>query len=178
MMSNKHIGITLFILVSLLKSLNASGQQLEEGDARAMIQANFIYQFAVNSNWPAEVKKGKFQIVVVGNENVFKHMAEKYGTKPIGAQAIEVVNATAWNAGQFAQIIFVDKSKKSELQKIIKEGKSKSMLVVTNWDGALSAGACINFKNIENSIRYEMNELSISERKITPGNKLLQWKVQ
>jgi hypothetical protein len=154
------------------------GQQLEEGDARAMIQANFIYQFAINSNWPIEVKKGKFQIVVVGNENVFKHMAEKYGTKPIGAQAIEVVNASAWNAGQFAQIIFVDKSKKSELQKIIKEGKSKSMLVVTNWEGALTAGACINFKNVENSIRYEMNELSMSERKITPGNKLLQWKVQ
>ncbi|MFM2196232.1 MAG: hypothetical protein RL092_1832 [Bacteroidota bacterium] len=177
-MSRKLLLLVLIAALSILKAQVSIGQQLEEGDARAMIQANFIYQFAVNSNWPSEVKKGKFQIVVVGNENVFNHMAEKYGTKPIGAQAIEVVNASTWIPGQFAQIIFVDKSKKSELQKIIKEGKSKSMLLVTNWEGALTAGACINFKNVENSIRYEMNELSMSERKITPGNKLLQWKVQ
>lgn len=177
-MPRKLLLVFAVSMLSFLKAHVSFAQQLEEGDARAMIQANFIYQFAVNSNWPSEVKKGKFQIVVVGNENVFKHMAEKYGTKPIGAQAIEVVNAAAWSSGQFAQIIFVDKSKKGELQKVIKEGKSKSMLVVTNWEGALSAGACINFKNVENSIRYEMNEVSLSERKITPGNKLLQWKVQ
>ncbi|MFM7769906.1 MAG: YfiR family protein [Bacteroidota bacterium] len=162
----------------LFQGRNVFAQQIEEGDARAMIQANFLYQFAVNSNWPTEVKKGRFQIIVLGNEAVFKHAAEKYGTKPIGAQAIEVLSAPNWNSGQFAQIIFVDKSKKNELSKIIKEGKTKSMLIVTNWEGALNSGSGINFKNVENSIRYEMSESSLAERKITPGNKLLQWKVQ
>ncbi|MFN9801149.1 MAG: hypothetical protein ACK54P_14120, partial [Bacteroidota bacterium] len=38
------------------------GQKVDESDPRAMIQANFLYQFAANCNWPAEVRKGKFTI--------------------------------------------------------------------------------------------------------------------
>jgi hypothetical protein len=51
-------------------------------------------------------------------------------------------------------------------------------LVVSNWEGALGSGAAINFKTVDNSIRYELSEAALSEKKITPGNKILQWKVQ
>jgi hypothetical protein len=56
--------------------------------------------------------------------------------------------------------------------------KGKNTLVVTNWEGALGSGAAINFKTVDNSIRYELSEAAFSEKKITPGNKILQWKVQ
>ncbi|MEY3834938.1 MAG: hypothetical protein RI989_366 [Bacteroidota bacterium] len=171
----KRICLLLFILAS---SQWLSAQQLDEGDSRAMIQANFIYQFAVNSNWPAEMKKGKFQIVVYGNDAVYKHVVEKYGMKPVGAQTIEVLAWTAYTPGVSSHIVFVDKSRKNDLPKIMKEVKGKSTLVVTNWEGALGSGAAINFKTVDNSIRYELSEAALSEKKITPGNKILQWKVQ
>jgi hypothetical protein len=82
----------LFLVLSSSHGLFA--QQIDEGDSRAMIQANFIYQFAVNSNWPIEMKKGKFLIVVYGNDAVYKHVVEKYGMKPVGAQTIEVQSWT------------------------------------------------------------------------------------
>jgi hypothetical protein len=63
----KRIFLLLFILAA---GQGLSAQQIDEGDSRAMIQANFIYQFAVNSNWPMEMKKGKFLIVVYGNYDV------------------------------------------------------------------------------------------------------------
>jgi hypothetical protein len=171
----KRILLLLFILASCQW---LSAQQLDEGDSRAMIQANFIYQFAVNSNWPAEMKKGKFLIVVYGNDAVYKHVVEKYGMKPVGAQTIEVVAWTDYHAGVNSHIVFIDKSKKTDLQKIMKEAKGKSTLVVTNWEGALGSGAAINFKTVDNSIRYELSEATLLEKKITPGNKILQWKVQ
>ena len=143
-----------------------------------MIQANFIYQFAVNSNWPIEMKKGRFLIVVYGNDAVYKHVKEKYAMKPIGAQTIEVQSWTEYKPGAGSHIFFVDKSKKVDLARIIKEVKGKNTLVVTNWEGALVNGAAINFKTIDNSIRYELSEAALAEKKITPGNKILQWKVQ
>ena len=170
-----RILLLLFILVSCQW---LSAQQLDEGDSRAMIQANFIYQFAVNSNWPAEMKKGKFLIVVYGNDAVYKHVVEKYGMKPVGGQTIEVVSWSDYRAGVGSHIVFIDKSKKSDLQKIMKEVKGKSTLFVTNWEGALGSGAAINFKTVDNSIRYELSEAALLEKKITPGNKILQWKVQ
>jgi hypothetical protein len=171
----KRILLLLFILIS---SHCLFAQQIDEGDSRAMIQANFIYQFAVNSNWPAEMKKGKFLVVVYGNDAVYKHMLEKYGMKPVGAQIIEVVAWSDYKPGIGSHIFFIDKSKKAELAKIMKDVKGKSTLVVTNWEGALGSGAAINFKTVDNSIRYELSEAALSEKKITPGNKILQWKVQ
>jgi hypothetical protein len=166
------------LLVILATSQCLSAQQLDEGDSRAMIQANFIYQFAVNSNWPSEMKKGKFIIVVYGNEAVYKHVVEKYGMKPVGAQTIEVQAWSDYKPGTSSHIVFIDKSKRADLSKIMKEVKGKSTLVVTNWEGALGSGAAINFKTVDNSIRYELSEAALSEKKITPGNKILQWKVQ
>lgn len=162
----------------MCSSFIARSQQVDEGDTRAMIQANFLYQFAVNSNWPAEVKKGNFNIVIVGNEGVFKHVQEKYALKPVGAQTIQVMSWSEYKPGSFAQIIFVDKSKKSEIAKVVKDVKGKNTLIVTNWEGALQMGSAINFKTIENSIRYELNEGAWSEKKIVPGTKILQWRVQ
>ncbi|MFA9220404.1 MAG: YfiR family protein [Sediminibacterium sp.] len=168
----------LLLLVILATSQCLSAQQIDEGDSRAMIQANFIYQFAVNSNWPSEMKKGKFIIVVYGNEAVYKHVVEKYGMKPVGAQTIEVQAWSDYKPGTSSHIVFIDKSKRADLSKIMKEVKGKSTLVVTNWEGALGSGAAINFKTVDNSIRYELSEAALSEKKITPGNKILQWKVQ
>ena len=171
----KRFFSVLFILFS---SHCLFAQQIDDGDSRAMIQANFIYQFAVNSNWPVEMKKGKFIIVVYGNDAVYKHVVEKYGMKPVGAQTIEVVAWSDYKPGVSSHIVFIDKSKKADLGKIMKEFKGKSTLVVTNWEGALGSGAAINFKTVDNSIRYELSETALSEKKITPGNKILQWKVQ
>lgn len=168
----------LLLFMVLASSQGLFAQQIDEGDTRAMIQANFIYQFAVNSNWPIEMKKGKFLIVVYGNDAVYKHVVEKYGMKPVGAQTIEVQSWTNFKPGIVVHILFVDKSKKADLAKIMKDVKGKSTLVVTNWEGALGSGAAINFKTIENSIRYELSEAALSEKKITPGNKILQWKVK
>jgi hypothetical protein len=167
--------MVLFILAS---SQCLSAQQIDEGDSRAMIQANFIYQFAINSNWPAEMKKGNFQIIVYGNDAVYKHVVEKYGMKPAGAQTIEVLAWSAFIPGINSHIVFIDKSRKNDLTKIIKDVKGKSTLIVTNWEGALGSGAAINFKTVDNSIRYELSEAAWSEKRITPGIKILQWKVQ
>ena len=75
-----------------------------------MIQANYIYQFAVNSNWPVEMKKGKFLIVVYGNDAVYKHVLEKYAMKPVGAQTIEVQSWADYKPGLTSHIVFVDNS--------------------------------------------------------------------
>lgn len=169
--------LTVFLFVMCVSFISRS-QQIDEGDTRAMIQANFLYQFAVNSNWPAEVKKGNFNIVIVGNENVFKHVQEKYALKPVGAQTIQVMSWMEYKPGTFAQIVFVDKSKKAEIAKILKDVKGKHTLVVTNWEGALQTGSAVNFKTVDNSVRYELNENAWTEKKIVPGNKILQWRVQ
>ena len=170
--------ILILTWAAAFSAFSAAGQKLDESDTRAIIQANFLYQFSTNCNWPAETKKGKFYIGVIGNTSLFNSTKEKFGSKPVGNQIIEVVALNDVPTTQFFHILFIDKTRKNDLAKAVKDLKSKSTLLVTNWEGALSTGAHINFKTLDGSLRYEMSETSISDKKITPGVKIIQWKVE
>jgi hypothetical protein len=171
-----HVILAFSLLALLFKPATSVAQRIEESDTRAMMQANFLYQFAANCNWAPEVRKGKFIIGVIGNPAVYEHIMAKYGNKPIGTQTIEVVQSNEIPTSGVYHIVLVDKSRKAELSKVTKESR-KNILIVTNWDGALNFGSHINFKTIDGNIRYEMNPSAMEEKKITPGVKILQWKV-
>ncbi len=151
---------------------------MSEDNTVAMIKANFLYQMANHNNWPTDAKKGRFYVGVLGSQSVYDYLSQKYGTKPVGSQTMDVLNLTEIPANQFLHIIYIDKSKKSDLAKALKEYKEKTTLIVTNWEGALGQGALVNFKNIDGSVRYELNKSAMEDKKITPGIKILQWAVQ
>lgn len=154
-------------------------QVIPEDNTVAMIRANYLYQFANNNNWPLDTKKGKFYVAILGNMDVFDIMSSRYGTKPIGSQSLDVIFLKeAPNSSAYYHIIYVDKSRKADLPKIVKEFKDKSTLIVTNWDGALAQGADINFRNVDGSIRFELSKTAMENKKITPGIKILQWAIQ
>ena len=168
----------LICIIVLWISQEATCQKADESDPRAMIQANFLYQFAANNNWPPEARKGKFVIGVVGQPDVYEHLREKYGSKPLGNQVIEVIELSELPPpGTFFHILFIDKTHKSELVKAYRDLKSKPTLLVANWEGAIQSGAQINFKTLDGNIRYQMNVQALEDRRITPGVKILQWKV-
>lgn len=172
------LAIRLLILLLCAAHLQSIGQSVDDTDTRALMQANFLYQFANHNNWPAESKKGSFKIAVMGNQTLVEHLATKYGAQAVGLQPIEIINnvpPSQWTA--IPQIVFIDKNKKQDWNAIQKIIKGKPVLVVTNWEGALTGGSCINFVVIKGAVRYELNETMLQQAHITPGVKILQWKV-
>ncbi len=168
--------ITSLFLFGATNKVSAQG--IPEDNTVAMIRSNYLYQFAMNNNWPADTKKGKFTVGIVGSQDVFEYMSAKYGTKPIGSQTLDILPISELPPNGIIHILFIDKSKKGDLPKYLRELKDKSTLIVTNWEGALGAGSHINFKNIDGSIRFELSKLSMEDKKITPGLKILQWAIQ
>lgn len=168
----------ILVFISSVSTTWPPEQGIPEDNTVAMIRANYLYQFANNNNWPDEFKRGKFNVGVVGNKDLFDIMAEKYGAKPIGSQTLDVIAYNEIPSSQYMHVLYIDKSKKNELAKCAKDLKDKSTLIVTNWEGALAQGSHINFKNIDGTIRFELNKKNMEEKRITPGIKIIQWAVQ
>ncbi len=175
-MANWVLKISMFLLGIFLSTFLIA-QKIDESDTHAMMEANFLFQFANNSNWPTSMKNGSFKICVVGNHAVYEHLQLKYGHQTVGKQPIEIIEANMQSKFDNVHLVFIDKSKKPEWNTYVKTLKNKSTLLVSNWDGALNNGAHINFKLINGSVRYEMNELAMNDDQIQAGLKIIQWKV-
>ena len=170
------IKISMFLLGTFLSTLVFS-QKIDESDTHAMMEANFLFQFANNSNWPSTMKNGSFKICVIGSHAVYEHLQLKYGHQTVGKQPIEIIEANAQTKLDNAHLVFIDKSKKADWNNYMKALKNKSTLLVSNWDGALNSGAHINFKLLNGSVRYEMNEVAMNDDQIQAGLKIIQWKI-
>ncbi len=174
-----RICFRLILILTLLTPVSwISAQNIQPDNTVAMIRANYLYQFANYNNWPLESKSGKFYIGILGSTDLFEIASSKYGAKPIGNQTLEFLSLTNLPQSTYLHVLFIDKSWKNDFPRIVKELKDKSTLIVTNWEGALALGSHINFKNIDGSIRFEINKKAMDEKKITPGIKILQWAIQ
>lgn len=167
-----------FVLMWLLWATLAGAQSIPEDNTVAIIRANYLYQFSNYNDWPSENKKGPFVVGVVGNSDVFDVMVNKYASKPIGSQLLSVIGSNEVSTAPHVHVLFIDRSRKSELAKYVNEFRGVSTLIVTNWEGALAQGAHINFVSIDGSIRFEMNKAGMQDVTITPGIKILQWAIQ
>jgi hypothetical protein len=166
------------ILIFAFLCANLRGQSIATDNTVALVRANYLYQFASNINWPADQRKGKFMVGVYGNDELAEVIRSKYASKPVGSQVLDVVVLTEINASISVQMLFVDKSKKTDVSKIVRDLKGKPVLLISNFDGALNQGLHINFKNIDGSMRYELDKDAMTAQQITPGIKIIQWATQ
>ncbi|MFM9004993.1 MAG: YfiR family protein [Flavobacteriales bacterium] len=161
-----------------LSTDRALAQTIPDDNTVAIILANYLYQFANYNDWPSERKKGPFTVAVVGNTDVYDIMSAKYAAKPIGSQLLTILGTNEAATAAQVHVLFIDRSKKSEIAKYVRDYKGKNTLIVTNWEGALAQGAHINFRSIDGSIRFELSKTAMQEAAITPGVKILQWAIQ
>ncbi len=148
--------------------------QLDNTNTVLVVKAHYLYNFANSNSWPDEFRKGKFYIGILGNNALYEELASRYGNKPVGNQVIEVVNLLQFDSRRFMHVLYIDKTKKVDMPRIVKELKGESTLFVSSFEGGIAAGADINFKTIDDNIRYELNKVSMEGKKITPGIKIMQ----
>jgi hypothetical protein len=146
-------------------------------DTRAIYKALFIYNFATLVDWPADYRKGDFNIGIYGDDNtVFSELSKKYSGKAIGSQEIKVkkIKSKSEITGK-THILFLTSDKSSEISSLSSSLGSKSTLLITEKDGYLSKGSVINFvidRTKNNKQSYEINKNNAKKHKLVITSKL------
>lgn len=172
----------LAIPLCLMLSPSIDGQHAQgdaqDTDTRAIIKASFLYNFGVQCDWPDEAKKGRFEIAVLGNDAVYRALADTYVGKPVGSQVVEVVKYGELSEIEKPNILYVAADSLEELEPACDLLEEKSVMVVCEQPDAMSKGATINFVVDSSKIRYELNTEQAASKGITFGTIILQWAVQ
>ncbi len=145
------------ILLAVFSISNVKAQERSIEDIHSMMVFNFIKYV----QWPNADKAGEFVIAVVGNDEVYKKLTAWYAGKPNGAKIYVIKKFSSANDVTDCQVVYIDKSKSGEFDAINAKFKGKPTLVVTNKNGLGQKGSGINFKTVDDKLKFELNKQAL-----------------
>jgi hypothetical protein len=153
----KNIKGLIVGVIVLAGSLSASAQDRPMHEVYSMMVFNFVKYV----QWPANDNSKEFVIGVVGNTEIYNTLNTWYGGKAKGAKTYVIKKFANASEVTDCQVVFIDRSKSGEFEAVNNKVKGKGTLVVTDRNGLGSKGSCINFKTVDEKLRFELNQAAI-----------------
>ncbi|MBN2273402.1 MAG: YfiR family protein [Bacteroidales bacterium] len=135
-------------------------------------QAMFIYNFSRLIEWPVSYRSGPFVIGILGSSSVADALEVYAAGKKVGTQDINIIRYKTYEELNTCHILFIPFSRTKQLAEIQQAVQGKNVLLITEKNGALNAGAGINFVLMSNKIRFEMQPENITKYGLKYSSKL------
>ena len=149
--------IQALFIAALLVSGSAFAQERPIHEVYSMM----VFNFTRYVQWPPEGAGSEFVIGVIGNNDMYNTLQTWYGGKPRGGQTFVVKKFSSASEVTDCQVLYIDKSKSNEFDIASTKLKGKSTLVITDKNGMGEKGSAINFKTVENKLKFELNQKAI-----------------
>lgn len=169
-------GVVALVLLAAAMLMGAAPQQRDfDKDTTAMIEASYIYNIAKLVQWhDPQMAEGPFVIGVIGRGNLYRELVNKYASRSIGKQPIEMKKLPENAQVDRCHILFIPAENRNLLPAIIKQPNARSTLIITDFPGALDHGAVVNFIAANNTLKYEINLANAEKHRIDVGLTLKQ----
>jgi hypothetical protein len=147
----------LFVLAAIAFTGSAHAQERPIHEVYSMM----VFNFTKYVQWPDHTASGEFVIGVVGNADVFATLNTWYGGKPRGTKTYVIKKFNNASEVTDCHVVFIDKTKSGEFETINSKLQGKGTLVITDRNGLGSKGSGINFKTVDNKLKFELNQKAL-----------------
>ena len=136
------------------------------------IHSAMLFNFMKYIQWPNESEAGEFILGIFGEDDVFNTMKTRYDGKAKGTKKY-VIRKLA-NAAEAANcnVVYLGRSKNREFENIKIATTGKHILTITDSANLGQKGSCINFKVINEKLKFEINNASITEADLKVSSQL------
>jgi len=125
------------------------------------IHAAMIYNFMKYIQWPDDAG-GDFVVGVLGEDNVFNTLKSYYDGKPKGTKKYSIRKLADPSEAVGCQVVYIGKSKSKDFDNVKNAIAGKSILTVTDSFNLGKKGSCINFKVVDDKLKFEINQASMT----------------
>jgi hypothetical protein len=143
--------------------------QVNDGVKYENVIAVYIYNFTKLMRWPQK-SMDNFCISIIGKNNVAAPLHNIAGKEKVNGKSIVVNEIYDLNDLGSCNILFLSQSEKSRLNEIIKKIKGKNILLITDINGSAEKGAGINFIQLGDKVKFEINRNALEEEGIIPNS--------
>lgn len=136
------------------------------------VQSGIVYYFTQYVEWPADKQQGDFEIAVLGDDDIVRHLQDMAKVRKVGSRKIIVTNIGDISEAQNSSIVFLPKSRQNQLSSIMSFTMANSILLVSEGDQVASDGACIGFILKSGKPAFEINTASVAASNLKVSAKL------
>lgn len=140
------------------------------GDAspqpEGQVKAAFLYKFLSYVEWPASAlgtATSPIVIGVLGADDIAGELRSIVARRHVGQHPIDVRRINEGAALDGVNMLFIGAAEATALPRLAPEAQKRSVLLVTDFDNALSGGSVINLVVVDNRVRFEVS-LEAAER--------------
>lgn len=140
--------------------LRAEGDAVWSPDFEHQIKIGFLYNFAKFVEWPATILREPttpLVIGVLGSDPFCDSLERSLRGKTLGSRPIVVRRLKRTDPLETVQILFISPSLGKEIPVILKDLRHAPVLTIGDMDRFATAGGIINFRIVENKVRFEIN---------------------
>jgi hypothetical protein len=149
--------VNVLLVAALMMAGNAFSQERPMHEVYSMM----VFNFTKYVQWPDHTATGEFVIGVIGNNDVFKTLETWYAGKPRGAKTYVIKKFDSSSDVSDCHVLFIDKSKSGEFEAVNAKVQGKGTLLITDKSGLGAKGSGINFKTVDNKLKFELNQKAI-----------------
>jgi len=141
------------------------------------VKAVFVYNFSHFVEWPSRsfpVANAPFAIGIVGADPFGTRLEEAIRGERINDHPLVLRRFQDASGIEDCQILFIDRSQAKRLDEILASLDHRSVLTVSELDGAAERGVMIQFAMKENRIRLRINPQSARAAGLVISSQLLR----
>jgi hypothetical protein len=145
------------------------------------VKAAFLYKFLGYTEFPASAfadAAAPLTIGLIGADDLAVELARVVAGRTVGSRPIEVRELREADAGARVHLLFVGGGDPQRVGRIVRQA-SGAMLVVTECENGLQLGSVINFRIVDERVRFdvsldaaERNGIKLSSRLLTVANRV------
>jgi YfiR/HmsC-like len=137
------------------------------------LKVAFLYNFAVFTEWPAEVGT-TLQFCLQGTDPFGRDLDALQG-KPVGARSLQVQRKTGNESLKGCHIVFIAATALERLPRVLDEVRGLPVLLVADSPGAAGHGVMLNLSVAQNNkITFEANLPAARAARLQLSSKLLR----
>lgn len=123
------------------------------------VKAAYLYKIAGYVEWPPTSfarSDTPVTIAVVGAEPLAAELAQAVTGRTVNDRAVTVKRLKAGESLAGVHVLFIGKTESGRLNQLAQAARSRSILTVTDSEGALAQGSVINFVVADRRVRFEI----------------------
>ena len=148
-------------------------------DARTLeerVKAAYLYRFAEYVEWPEGAfarRDTPVTIGVIGSETLADELAQAVVGRTVNDRPVTIRRLKPGEPLTGVHVLFIGRSESARLNQLAQGAQPRSILTVTESEGALAQGSVINFVVADRRIRFEISLESAEKSKLRLSSRLL-----